>query len=109
MSALLGDQLSPGGSWVWRAVAQGPLQAHRETGGSCPKLLSGYPVSWGPWAGSSLGRSLPQSRSVVPPMLTGMSALLGDKLSPSGNLVMESCDTGSAPGADGNRRFLPYF
>ena len=26
VSVLLGDQFSPGGIWVWRAVAQGQLQ-----------------------------------------------------------------------------------
>jgi hypothetical protein len=32
VSALLGDQLSPGGTQVWRAVAQDHLQAQLETG-----------------------------------------------------------------------------
>jgi hypothetical protein len=31
VSALLGDQLSPCGIWVWRAVAQGQLQGADET------------------------------------------------------------------------------
>jgi hypothetical protein len=32
VSALLGDQLSPGKIWVQGDVAQGQLQAHMETG-----------------------------------------------------------------------------
>ena len=31
MSIVLGDQLSPGSIWVWRAVAQGQFQAQTET------------------------------------------------------------------------------
>ena len=30
LSALLGDQLSPGGIWVWRAVAQGQFWVQLE-------------------------------------------------------------------------------
>ena len=37
--ALLGDQLSLGGIWVWRAVAQGQLWDSDRTRRSCPQMI----------------------------------------------------------------------
>ena len=55
VSALLGDQLSPGGIWVQRSVAQGQLQKPMETG----KILSQAAPRFHCPEGS---RRVPQSR-----------------------------------------------
>ena len=74
-SQVLGDQLSQGGIWIQRAVAHDQLQG-TDVEGSCPRLLLGSCVLRAP--GRSLGAEV-----VVLPVLTGVSALLGDQLSPS--------------------------
>jgi hypothetical protein len=39
VSTLLGDQLSPGGIWIWSTVSQNHLQVQTETKGSIFPLL----------------------------------------------------------------------
>ena len=73
VSVLLGDQFSLGGIWVWRAVAQGQLLVADRNRKD--------PVPLAPWFLRAPGRSL-GAEVVVLPVLTGLSALLGDLLSP---------------------------
>ena len=92
MSALLGDRFSPGGIWVWRAVAQGQLQMQIDSRSiwsqAAPRFLcSGGsrrgPLRLGIWA-----------EVVVLPVLSGVSALLEDQLSPRGIWVWKAVAQG---------------
>ena len=68
--ALLGDQLSSGGIWIWSAVAQDQLWGQTETRGlpsqAAPQFLS-----------PEGSMQVLMSRSVVLPVLTGLSTALG--------------------------------
>ena len=82
VSALLGDQLSPGRIWVQRAVAQACLGAQMETRRilSLAALWFLYPVgSWWISIGLTFGAIV-----VVSPATLNVSAPLGDQLSPGG-------------------------
>jgi hypothetical protein len=75
--------------------------------GSCPQLFLGSYVVM------ALGRcfldqELEQKWLVVLPMLTGVSALLGDQLSPGGILVWRAVAQGQLQGADKNKRTLSW-
>jgi hypothetical protein len=94
VSVLLGDQLSLGGIWVWRAVAQGQVWPQMETG----RILSHA----APWFLCPEGSQwVPLSRNVG---LTCAHKCFHTPqrwaLSPRWYLVMKCCGTGSAPGAD---------
>ena len=107
VSVLLGDQFFLGGIWVWRAVVQGQLWgADRNQKDPVPGC-SLVPVSWWLWAGPSWARNLSRSggltcahRCVSTPGRPALSQR---------NLGLESCGTGSAPGADGNQKLYIIF
>ena len=91
LSALLGDQLSPGGILVWRALAQGLLWATDRNGKVPVPGCSVVPV--GPSCvplGPGIGAVV-----VVSPVILIVSTFLGDQLFLDGIWGMESCGLGS--------------
>jgi hypothetical protein len=95
MSTLLGDQLSLGRVWVWRAMAQGQLWG---VDGNWKDPVSGYslvPVSWQLWVGPSEQKWWSYLCSQMCRHSWKISSLRW-------YLGMECYGTGSGLGADGN-------
>jgi hypothetical protein len=97
---LLVDQFSPGGIWVWKAVAQGQLWGADRNWKGPVLICSLVPVSWWLWAGLSWARNLSRSgcltcthRCVSTPGNPALSWLY---------LGMKNCGTVSALATEGN-------
>jgi hypothetical protein len=105
-SVLLGDQISPGGIWVWTAVAQGQLQG---TDGNQKNPVPDcflVPVFWWLLAGPFCTRNLSRSgdltcayRSISTPRRPALSQWY---------LGMENCSTRSAPGTVAQDQLWPH-
>ena len=129
MSGLLGDQLSPGGTWVKRAVLSG-MPAYWEIGSPCQDLgieicgtestpgtngnqkdpvagCSLVPVSWGLWACPSWTKYL--SRSGGPTCAHRCVRTPERPVLSPWDLGMEYCGKGSALGAVGNQKAILIF
>ena len=94
--ALMGDQLSPGGIWVWSAESQDQLLAHTETGSILSPAVPWFMCPEGSWW-VYLNRSgglMCAHRLVSTPGRFALSLLW--------YLGIECCGTGTAPGADRN-------
>jgi hypothetical protein len=97
LCGLLGDQFSPGGTWVWRAVAQHQLRVADGNWKDPVSSSSLVLVSWWLWSGPSWARNLSTSGG-----FTCAHRCVGSPGRPALSqqyLGMEHCGTWSAPGA----------